>query len=89
MLLARAATKEDKEKKDGGVAAGPPKKKKQRAMAAGAMAADDVDRFIHNYLAERANANGMLQPQPPRGPPPPYLFKASRSTTGQQFADSS
>ena len=49
MLLARAATKEDKEKKDGGVAAGPPKKKKQRAMAA-----DDVDRFIHNYLAERA-----------------------------------
>ena len=78
MLLARAATKEDKEKKDGGVAAGPPKKKKQRAMAA-----DDVDRFIHNYLAERADANGMLQPQPPRGPPPPYLIKASRSTTGQ------
>ena len=78
MLLARAATKEDKEKKDGGVAAGPPKKKKQRAMAA-----DDVDRFIHNYLAERANANGMLQPQPPREPPPPYLIKASRSTTGQ------
>ena len=78
MLLARAATKEDKEKKDGGVAAGPPKKKKQRAMTA-----DDVDRFIHNYLAERANANGMLQPQPPREPPPPYLIKASRSTTGQ------
>ena len=78
MLLARAATKEDKEKKDGGVAAGPPKKKKQRAMAA-----DDVDLFIHNYLAERANANGMLQPQPPREPPPPYLIKASRSTTGQ------
>ena len=78
MLLARAATKEDKEKKDGGVAAGPPKKKKQRAMAA-----DDVDRFIHNYLAERADANGMLQPQPPREPPPPYLIKASRSTTGQ------
>ena len=78
MLLARAATKEGKEKKDGGVAAGPPKQKKQRAMAA-----DDVDRFIHNYLAERANANGMLQPQPPREPPPPYLIKASRSTTGQ------
>ena len=78
MLLARAATKEEKEKKDGGVAAGPPKKKKQRAMTA-----DDVDRFIHNYLAERANANGMLQPQPPREPPPPYLIKASRSTTGQ------
>ena len=78
MLLARAATKEDKEKKDGGVAAGPPKKKKQRAMTA-----DDLDRFIHNFLAGRANANGMLQPQPPREPPPPYLIKASRSTTGQ------
>ena len=78
MLLARAATKEEKEKKDGGVAAGPPKKKKQRAMTA-----DDLDRFIHNFLAERANANGMLQPQPPREPPPPYLIKASRSTTGQ------
>ena len=78
MLLARAATKEEKEKKDGGVAAGPPKKKKQRAKTA-----DDVDRLIHNYLAERANANGMLQPQPPREPPPPYLIKASRSTTGQ------
>ena len=78
MLLARAATKEEKEKKDGGVAAGPPKKKKQRAMTAA-----DVDRFIHNYLAERANANGMLQPQPPHEPPPPYLIKASRSTTGQ------
>ena len=79
MLLARAATKEDKEKKDGGVAAGPPKKKKQRVLTVA-----DVDRFMQNYLAERADANGMLQPQPPRGPPPPSLIlKASRSTTGQ------
>ena len=79
MLLARAATKEEKEKKDGGVAAGPPKKKKQRVLTVA-----DVDRFIQNYLAERADANGMLQPQPPREPPPPSLIlKASRSFTGQ------
>ena len=79
MLLARAATKEEKEKKDGGVAAGPPKKKKQRVLTV-----SDVDRFMQNYLAERADANGMLQPQPPREPPPPSLIiKASRSTTGQ------
>jgi len=79
MLLARAATKEEKEKKDGGVAAGPPKKKKQRVMTDA-----DVDRFVDNYLSERADANGMLQPQPPREPPPPSLIlKASRSATGQ------
>ena len=78
MIVARAATKEEKEKKDGGVAAGPPKKKKQRVLTVA-----DVDRFMQNYLAERADANGMLQPQPPREPPPSYMLKASRSYTGQ------
>ena len=79
MLLARAATKEKKEKKDGGVAAGPPQDKKQRVMTD-----TDVDRLVDNYLSERADANGMLQPQPPREPPPPSLIlKASRSATGQ------
>ena len=79
MIVARAATKEEKEKKDGGVAAGPPKKKKQRVMTG-----TDVGRLVDNYLSERADANGMLQPQPPREPPPPSLIlKASRSFTGQ------
>ena len=79
MLLARAATKEEKEKKDGGVAAGPPKNKKQRVMTDA-----DADRFVDNDLGEIAAANGMLQPQPPREPPPPSLIlKASRSFTGQ------
>ena len=78
MLLARAATKEEKEKKDGGVAAGPPKKKKQRVMTDA-----DVDRFVNNYLSERADANGMLQPQPPCEPPPSHILKASRFATGQ------
>ena len=78
MLLARAATKEEKEKKDGGVAAGPPKNKKQRVMTDA-----DVDRFVDNYLSERADANGMLQPQPPCEPPPSHILKASRFATGQ------
>ena len=79
MIVARAATKEEKEKKDGGVAAGPPKKKKQRVMTGA-----DVDRFVDNYLSERADANDMLQPQPPREPPPPSLIlEARRSATGQ------
>ena len=78
MLLARAATKEEKEKKDGGVAAGPPKKKKQRVMTDA-----DVDRFVDNYLTERADTNGMLQPRPPCEPPPYHILKANRFATGQ------
>ena len=78
MIVVRAATKEEKEKQDGGVASGPPKKKKQRVMTGA-----DVDRFVDNYLSERADTNGMLQPQPPCGPPPSHILKASRFATGQ------
>ena len=79
MLFARAATKEDKEKKDGGVATGPPKKKKNNEQW---QLTTSIGLYTTIWL-KRANANGMLQPQPPREPPPPYLIKASRSTTGQ------
>ena len=84
MLLARAATKEEKENNYGGVAAGRPKKKKQRVMTNGVL-----DRAIYYYLGDIADANGMPQPQPPRGPPPSHILKDRRFAIGAQFVVSS